>query len=302
MLGNAAAFVKHLRAFHSEMAGLSPSQFDQIGLQFKRLRRDNARRIRSHQQEIRREKSSEFPHLCATYRSRTPAGYHISLPFSELLRPGSDLTAFLRVARGRVPRLLAELQTRSSSRSLRLLHGYISGYLAIVSGHRPVVFLNLWKSHLDQADVDKHKTDRAYGGACLALDDREVSWLHRLYEVSAQSGGDRCDCVPILRKTTLEYNQRTASSVGKRSGRVTFRLIRTTIANQAKRNLSARDRKLVCEAMRHGVSTADRFYTAVPGVRDMFRIRELRTNALECDGVEPETVDTDSGDHQTSGQ
>ncbi|KAL7880745.1 hypothetical protein SRHO_G00029990 [Serrasalmus rhombeus] len=287
MLGNAAAFVKHLRAFHSEMAGLSPSQFDQIGLQFKRLRRDNARRIRSHQQEIRREKS-------------------------KLLRPGSDLTAFLRVARGRVPRLLAELQTRSSSRSLRLLHGYISGYLAIVSGHRPVVFLNLWKSHLDQADVDKrkralvwvdkHKTDRAYGGACLALDDREVSWLHRLYEVSAQSGGDRCDCVPILRKTTLEYNQRTASSVGKRSGRVTFRLIRTTIANQAKRNLSAGDRKLVCEAMRHGVSTADRFYTAVPGVRDMFRIRELRTNALECDGVEPETVDTDSGDHQTSGQ
>ncbi|KAL7859002.1 hypothetical protein SRHO_G00141490 [Serrasalmus rhombeus] len=208
---------------------------------------------------------------------------------------------------------LPKLQRRSIGRSLRLLHGYLSGYLAIVSGHRPIVFLNLRKSHLDQADVDKqkralvwvdqHKTDRVYGGACLALNHREVAWLHRLYEVSAQFGGDRCDYM-------FQYNGRPLANISKElraawvnarlAGRVTFRLIRTAIANQAKKHLSTGDRKLICEAMCHGVSTADCFYTTLPGVRDMFRLRELRMNALENDGLEPETVDTDSGEHQTS--
>ncbi|KAL7866080.1 hypothetical protein SRHO_G00113270 [Serrasalmus rhombeus] len=281
MIGNAAAFVRHLRAFHSEMAGLSASQFDRIDLQFKRMRRDNGRRIRAHQQTVRREKSNE-------------------------------------------------LQTRSGGRSLDLVHGYIAGYFAIVSGHRPIVFLNLRKAHLDQADVDsrkralvwvdKHKTDRTFGGACLALDQREVAWLHRLDQVSNQSGGDRY----IFRSggkplTNITKQLQRAWEDSRLGARITFQLIRTAIANQthediqpaalfsdtrslgslsqAKKNLSDGDRKLVCEAMCHGVSTADRFYTAVPGVSDMFRLRDLRINALEKEGLEPETT-TDSGEHQ----
>ncbi|KAL7852092.1 hypothetical protein SRHO_G00178770 [Serrasalmus rhombeus] len=315
MLSNAAAFVRHLKAFHSEMARLTPSEYDQIGLQFKRLRRDNGRQIRSHQQDVRRKKSSEFIHPMEgpdLQRSQRGILTHIS-PVSELLRPGTDLAVFLRVARDKVPRLLAKLQTRSGRRTtLHLLHGYMSGYLAIISGHRPIVFINLRKSHLDQADVDeqkralvwvdRHKTDRTYGGACLALDSQEVAWLHRLYEVSAQPGGDPCDSVfqvcgkPVSHMTG---QLQSAWEDAHLTGRVTFRIIRTTIANQAKRNLNAGDRQLVCESMCHGVSTADRFYTAVPGISDMFRIRQLRTNAMD-NRMEPETVDTDSGDQHTS--
>ncbi|KAL7880747.1 hypothetical protein SRHO_G00030010 [Serrasalmus rhombeus] len=221
MLGNAAAFVRHLRAFHSEMAGLSATQFERIDLQFKRMRRDNGRRIRAHQQTVRREKSKQ-------------------------IMPGSKLKAFLRVARARIPSLFqefqAELQTRSGGQSLDLAHGYIAGYFAIVSGHRPIVFLNLRKAHLGQADVDsrkralvwvdKHKTDRAFGGACLALDQREVAWLHRLDEVSNQSGGGRCDHIfrsggkPL---TNITKQLQRAWVDARLGGPIIFRLIRTAI-------------------------------------------------------------------------
>ncbi|KAL7871317.1 hypothetical protein SRHO_G00063000 [Serrasalmus rhombeus] len=288
-LYNAANMRRHLQAFHGPMAGLSPSQFDQIGLQFKRLRRENGRQIRSHQQEIRRKKS-------------------------KLIRPGTDLTAFLRVARGKIPRLLAKLQTRRNRRTLYLLQGYTAGYLAIISGHRPIVFLNLRKSHLDGADtderkralvwVDRHKTDRTYGGACLALDGVEVSWLQRLYEASAEPGRDRCDSVFQVRGKPLSHmtgHLQAAWENARLTGRITFRLIRTTIADKAKKNLNAGDRELVCEAMCHGVSTADRFYTAVPEISDMFRIRELRNTAMDNRmEPEPEPVDTDSGEQHTS--
>ncbi|KAL7848538.1 hypothetical protein SRHO_G00201610 [Serrasalmus rhombeus] len=151
--------------------------------------------------------------------------------------------------------------------------------------------------------VDKHKTDRAYGNACLALNHHKVSWLRRLVDVSVQFGGGRCDYLFQYngnQLTKICEELRAAWRDAQMPGCISFGLIRASISNQAKRHLSAEDRKLVCEAMCHGVGTADRFYTALPGVSEMFRLRDLRMRALEQDGIEPETDDTDSGELQTS--
>ncbi|KAL6467421.1 hypothetical protein MHYP_G00252250 [Metynnis hypsauchen] len=78
-------------------------------------------------------------------------------------------------------------------------------------------------------------------------------------------------------------------------GQISFGLIRTAIANQAKKHLSAEERKLVCEAMCHDVSTADCFYTSVPEIGDVFRIRALRMKAMEHDeSMEPDIQSTDN--------
>ena len=53
-----------------------------------------------------------------------------------------------------------------------------------------------------------------------------------------------------------------------------------------RKHLPAEERKLVCEGMCHDVATADRFYTAVPDIQDMFRVRDLRMKAMEQDSPE----------------
>ncbi|KAL7837284.1 hypothetical protein SRHO_G00269950 [Serrasalmus rhombeus] len=286
-------------AFHSEMSGLTNSQFDQILMQLKRLQKDNARRIKAHQQTVRREKSTK-------------------------------------------------LQRQPICHSLRLLHGYLSGYLAIISGYRPVVFLNLGKAHLDQAEldgqnraliwvsrqtqdrpciwerlphsepsrsqlatkfgrrlgpvrrrlcdyvfqyngnqltkkceelratwqdarmpgrisfglirtlisnqVDKHKTDRAYGNTYLALNHREVSWLRSLVDVSVQFGGDRCDYVfqnNGNQLTKICEELRAAWRDTRMPGRISFGLIRTSISNQVDKHKTDHAYGNTCLALNH---------------------------------------------------
>ncbi|KAL6468459.1 hypothetical protein MHYP_G00219830 [Metynnis hypsauchen] len=78
-------------------------------------------------------------------------------------------------------------------------------------------------------------------------------------------------------------------------GQISFGLIQTAITNQAKKHLPAEERKLVCEAMYHDISTANRFYTSVPEIGDVFRIRALRMKAMEHDdSMEPDIQSTDN--------
>lgn len=51
--------------------------------------------------------------------------------------------------------------------------------------------------------------------------------------------------------------------------------------SQAKKHLSPADRIAVCQSMCHDVSTANRFYTDMPGIDEVFRIRDLRSQALQ---------------------
>ncbi|KAL6480911.1 hypothetical protein MHYP_G00089910 [Metynnis hypsauchen] len=217
---------------------LCDAQFDRILLQFKKLQKDNSRRIKAHQQTVKWNKS-------------------------KLLRPSSDYGTFMYIA--------------SSCR-------------AILPGtcHRPVVLANLQKDKVLQAEVDDHKramvwvdhhkTDRTFGNAYMALLPHKVDWLKGLIEVStAHFGGEQCPFVfqfegKQLYKLNCEL--KAAWHHSGMQGQISFGLIWTAIANQAKKHLPAEERKLVCEAMYHDISTADRFYTSVPEIGDVFRIRD----------------------------
>lgn len=130
MLLNAAAFVNHVKVFHSELAGLSSSRLDCILMQIRRLTHDNARALLSHQQRAKRKKSS-------------------------LLRPSADLKSFMHKADDKIPTLMDCINTEPTTKLYRLLQGYVSGYLAVLTGHRPIVFCNMTKADLREAEKDQ---------------------------------------------------------------------------------------------------------------------------------------------------
>ncbi|KAL6470864.1 hypothetical protein MHYP_G00195140 [Metynnis hypsauchen] len=194
-------------------------------------------------------------------------------------------------------------------KSFKLLQGYLAGYLGILTGHRLVVLTNLQKESILQAEmdeqnwavvwVDHHKTDRMFGNAFIALLPLEVDWLKGLIEVSAAHfGGDQCPYVFQFDGKQLYKLNMELKSVWNHAGMqgyISFGLIRTAIANQAKKHLLAEERRLVCEAMCHHVSTADRFYTTVPDIVEIFCIRDLRVKAMEQeDGLEQDIQSTDN--------
>ncbi|KAL6486770.1 hypothetical protein MHYP_G00061620 [Metynnis hypsauchen] len=274
----------HVKAFHSETSGLTNAQFDRILLQFKKLQKDNSRRTKAHQQTVKWNKS-------------------------KLLRPSSDYETFMHIARYRVPRLTDMIRRRPQVNLFKLLQGYLAGYLGILTGHRPVVLTNRQKDKVLQAEVDDnnralvwvdhHKTDRTFGNAYMALLPHKVDWLKGLIEVStAHFSGEQCPFVfqfegKQLYKLNCEL--KAAWHHSRMQGQISFGLIRTAIANQAKKHLPAKERKLMCEAMCHDVSTADRFYTSVPEIGDVFHIRDLRMKAMEHDnGMEPDIQSTDN--------
>ncbi|KAL6460934.1 hypothetical protein MHYP_G00309000 [Metynnis hypsauchen] len=187
---------------------------------------------------------------------------------SKLLRPSSDYGTFMHIGGYRVPRLTDTIRRRPRVNLFKLLQGYLAGYLGILTGHRLVVLTNLQKDKVLQAEVDDnnralvdhHKTDRTFGNAYMALLPHEVDWLKGLIEVStAHLGGEKCPFV---------FQQR--STYWRRSGSL-------------------------CEAMCHDVSTADRFYTSVPEIGDVFRIRALCMKAMEHDdSMEADIQSTDN--------
>ncbi|KAL7837285.1 hypothetical protein SRHO_G00269960 [Serrasalmus rhombeus] len=102
--------------------------------------------------------------------------------------------------------------------------------------------------------VDKHKTDRAYGNTCLALNHREVSWLRSLVDVSVQFGGDRCDYVFQYngnQLTKICEELRAAWRDAQMPGRISFSLIRTSISNQVDKHKTDRAYGNTCLALNH---------------------------------------------------
>ncbi|KAL6460295.1 hypothetical protein MHYP_G00320540 [Metynnis hypsauchen] len=230
MMLNASRFIAHVKVFHAETSGLINAQFDRILLQFKKLQKDNST---GELKPINRQ--------------------------SNMIRRRPQVNLF------------------------KLLQGYLAGYLGILTGHRPVALTNLQKDKVLQAEVDDnnralvwvdhHKTDRTFGNAYMALLPHEVDWLIGLIEVStAHFGGEQCPFVFQFegkRLYKLNSELKAAWHHSRMQGQISFGLIRTAIANQAKKHLPAEERKLVCEAMCHDVSTADRFYTSVPEIGDV---------------------------------
>ncbi|KAL6474670.1 hypothetical protein MHYP_G00182310, partial [Metynnis hypsauchen] len=138
----------------------------------------------------------------------------------------------------------------------KLLQGYLAGYLAILTSHHPVVFINLQKDKVHQVEVDDqnrtvvwmdhHKTNRAFGNVFVALLPREVDWLKGLMEVSAHFGGEQCLFVFQFNGNQLsKFNTelRAAWHHAGIQGQISFGLIRTAIANQAKKHLPVEERK-----------------------------------------------------------
>ncbi|KAL6473324.1 hypothetical protein MHYP_G00195120 [Metynnis hypsauchen] len=246
---------------HSPRQGLTNAQFDRILLQFKKLQKDNSRRIKAHQQTVKCNKS-------------------------KLLRPSSDYGTFMHIAGYRVPRLTDMIRRRPRVNLFKLLQAYLAGYLGILTGHRPIVLTNLQKDKVLQAEVndnnralvwvDHHKTDQTFGNAYMALLPYEVDWLKGLIEVStAHFGREQCPFVFQFEGKQLyklSFELKAAWHHSGMQGQISFGLIWTAIANKAKKHLPAEEWKLVCEAICHDVSTADRFYTSVPEIGDVFRI------------------------------
>ncbi|KAG9259461.1 hypothetical protein AMEX_G27981 [Astyanax mexicanus] len=268
MLLNASAFVNHFKAFHLEISGLSSNKLERILLQLRRLSRDNTRAVLSHRQRAKRKKS-------------------------ESLQTSTELQSFIRKAERNLPRVMDDIRTKPTSKLYRIAQGYVAGYLAVLTGHRPIVFCNITKADLLEAEKDplgrtlvwvaRHKTDRAFGNAHLALLPKEADWLRGLAEISSLYGGEQCPYIFQWNgKQVQKLNRmlRAAWQVAGMTGDIAFSLIRTSIAIEAKKHLSHSDRLLVCNSMCHDISTAERFYTDVPNLSEVFRIRDLRTQAL----------------------
>ncbi|KAL6489657.1 hypothetical protein MHYP_G00000020 [Metynnis hypsauchen] len=148
MMLNASSFVTHVKTFYPEMSILTNAQFDCILLQFKKLQKDNSRRIKAHQQIVKWKKLSDYmSFLCSNMPNI------LAFCLTELLRPSSNLGTFMHLAEYKVPKLTDMIWRRPHAHLFKLLQDYLAGYLAILTGHRPVVFINLQKAKL-QAEVD----------------------------------------------------------------------------------------------------------------------------------------------------
>ncbi|KAL7832218.1 hypothetical protein AOLI_G00297660 [Acnodon oligacanthus] len=60
---------------------------------------------------------------------------------------------------------------------------------------------------------------------------------------------------------------------------------RSSGRSPAKNHLPAEERELLCKGMCHNISTADRFYTVVPEIQNVFRVWDLCMKAMEQEGM-----------------
>ncbi|KAL6478512.1 hypothetical protein MHYP_G00119450 [Metynnis hypsauchen] len=243
MMLNASAFVSHVKMFYPEMSSLTNAEFDRILLQFTKLQKDNSKRIKARHQTVKLNKS-------------------------KLLRPSSDLGTFMPLAVYKVPKLTDTIWKRPQANLFKLLQGYLARYLAILTDHHSVVFINLQKAKLLQAEVDyqnravvwvdHHKTDQTFGSAFMALLPQEVDWLKGLMEVYVHFSREQCLFFFQFdgnQLSKLNTELKAAWHHAGMQGQISFGLIWTAIANQAKKHLPVEERKLVYEGMCYDVPT-----------------------------------------------
>uniref|UniRef100_A0AAV2JUB8 Uncharacterized protein n=1 Tax=Knipowitschia caucasica TaxID=637954 RepID=A0AAV2JUB8_KNICA len=268
MMTNIIMFLRHVGKRFPRKTGLRPAEAQNIEYELQRIQRDIQREVLVHRQKILRKKSA------------------------DQLDP-RDSVAFL----DRAKRAIDAIIGRKDPDELHGLGmGYILGYLAIVTGHRAVVFHHVTKESVQEADswksgtrfqvlVDDHKTSRTFGQASLVLERHEFNWLRVLAtgevcteecrEVDnifhAPSGG------PIRQVSELINRAWAAAGLG---GSISFNKIRSSVSTQANDHLTEEERRRVARAMCHDPATASRFYVALPNGESQFRDRQLRMKAL----------------------
>ncbi|CAL8324507.1 unnamed protein product [Lota lota] len=201
-------------------------------------------------------------------------------------------STFMDKAKIAIPKLLTALRQCSTPSDLEMVYGYISGYLAIVSGHRPVVFTSLKIADVREAErkgdryvlwVGEHKTQRSFGHAQMPLYKEEIQWLKELAVIVSSLVEDAV-WLFVRRdgKAVQKLNRHLTSAWADAGlkGEINFNMVRSSVSTQCKKHLSVEDRTLVATSMCHDVATADKFYCPVADLEDAFKSRQLRMKAL----------------------
>ncbi|XP_071377952.1 uncharacterized protein [Centroberyx affinis] len=267
ILLNVKAFLSHIEVFHKNTSKLTTAQLSQLQHCLKKVQSDIMREVVPYRQTVKRQKSKSL--LSANTESK-----------------------FLTAAKLRIPQLLKQLERKSKWGALELVGGYLLGYLAVLTGHRPVVFACMTKLEVLEADnegekyivwVAEHKTQRSFGHALIPLYKVEHEWLSRLANISDA----------VCSKTPFLFHRRDGKQLTKPgsllqmawndaglAGAITFNRIRSSVSSQAKKHLNQDERAKVATAMCHDVGTAEKFYCPVQDLAEAFGVRGLRMKAL----------------------
>ncbi|MEQ2242072.1 hypothetical protein ILYODFUR_032062, partial [Ilyodon furcidens] len=166
---------------------------------------------------------------------------------------------FLTAARKNIPTLLQRLdKTPNVIRDHNRLMGYFLGYLAIVSGHRSVVFTSMTKGDVVVAGNTKSKRrfhimvgdDKPLDGsakASVVLTEEEYGWLEKLINISCCDETSQCQFLFHTVLGTKIYKpqnilQEAWIDCGLK-GAVTFSQIRSPVQTQANRSCSTKEKK-----------------------------------------------------------
>ncbi|XP_073729956.1 uncharacterized protein [Misgurnus anguillicaudatus] len=96
------------------------------------------------------------------------------------------------LAKATIPRIFDQLERDYSQKTQFLLYGYLTAYLVSIYGHRCGVYQNLTIKEVEEAvhsgevfliNVNRHKTNQAFGPAQLALVKEEYGWFQRLLNI-----------------------------------------------------------------------------------------------------------------------
>uniref|UniRef100_A0AAV2M9Q2 Uncharacterized protein n=1 Tax=Knipowitschia caucasica TaxID=637954 RepID=A0AAV2M9Q2_KNICA len=252
MITNVIMFLRHVSKRFPRQTRLRPAEASNLEYELQRIQRDIAREVLVHKQKVLKKKSA------------------------NQLDPRDSVTFLDRAKRA----IDAIIGRKDPDELHGLGMGYILGYLAIVTGHRAVVFHHVTKESVQEADswksgtrfqvlVDDHKTSRTFGQASLVLERQEFNWLRVLAtgEVCTEecrevdnifhspSGG------PIRQVSELINRAWAAAGLG---GSISFNKIRSSVSTQANDHLTEEERRRVARAMCHDPATASKFYVALP--------------------------------------
>uniref|UniRef100_A0AAV2M2N2 Uncharacterized protein n=1 Tax=Knipowitschia caucasica TaxID=637954 RepID=A0AAV2M2N2_KNICA len=270
MITNIIMFLRHVGKRFPRKTRLRPAEATNIEYELQRIQRDIQREVLVHRQKVLKKSADQ---LNAT-----------------------DSITFL----ARAKTAIGEILCREDPDEIHGLGmGYILAYLAIVTGHRAVVFNNIMPTPGSQEPaskcwsvilctiqkVDDHKTTKTFGQASILLDRQEYNWL-RLLATGAFcqeecSGADAIfhnrSGAPI--KQGSELINRAWAAAGLK-GSITFNKIRSSVATQANEQLTEKERRRVARAMCHDPATASKFYVVLPNGERQYQDRLLRMKAL----------------------
>uniref|UniRef100_A0AAV2L2K2 Uncharacterized protein n=1 Tax=Knipowitschia caucasica TaxID=637954 RepID=A0AAV2L2K2_KNICA len=256
MLTNVIMFLRQVGKRFPRKTRLRPAEATNIEYKLQRIQRDIQREVLIHRQKVLKKKSAD-----------------------QL--DASQCVTFL----GRAKTAICEILGREDPEEVHGLGmGYILCYLAILTGHRAVVFTNTTKESVENADSWKSGT-RFQVLASILLDRQEFDWLRLL--ATGSFCKEECSGANFLfhsssgaqLKHGSELINRAWSAAGLK-GTITFNKVRSSVATQANDQLTEKERRRVARAMCHDPATASKFYVALPNGERQYQDRLLRMKAL----------------------